>query len=223
MREPAIDTSPQLLASRGRETAVLRGQWAPATALAFKLLTAGGEGGQRCFVEFSMATHSMTLAIESSTELNEMRPEVRAQFEAILDSARHDVIEDGMPNSINERLPDLLIRHFGTVIPALVAMIEKGLASPIVAAEALKELGRVRDAVSHASRLGALERALASPSPMTRDGAGLGLARLKDPSAIPYLRDSITREPHAELKADLQLVINELLGLSDGAAAKKHQ
>jgi hypothetical protein len=55
-----------------------------------------------------------------------------------------------------------------------------------------------------------LERALFSPWPFVRDGAGLGLARLGDPGAIPVLRKAVESETHAQTKADLQLVLDEL-------------
>ena len=167
--------------------------------------------------ERAATQHSAGLA-DSSTQLREMTREMQARLDAILGAAHLDIIEDGMPNAINERLADLLVQDFKTVIPALVSTIETGRTAPIIAAEILKELGRVQNAASHASRLWTLERALSLPSPFIRDGAGLGLARLSDPDALPYLHRALEDESNAQARADLQLVINELSEtISNGA------
>jgi HEAT repeat protein len=141
-----------------------------------------------------------------------------------LDAARYAIIEDGMSNPINDRLPDLVAKDFNAVIPALLSVIEAQRTTPIVAAEVLKELGRLRNVASHASRRWVLERALRSPWPFTRDGAGLGLARLGDPNAIPALRRAAENEHNAEIRADLKLVIDELAEMitDDTPAAERH-
>jgi hypothetical protein len=162
-------------------------------------------------MEESAATQITSgMVAESSTELRELAPEIKAKLDAMLDAARHAIIEDGMCNPINERLPALVAKDFNAVIPALLSVIEGKRTTPIVAAEVLKELGRLRSVTSHASRRWVLERALQSPWPFTRDGAGLGLARLGDPTAILALRRAVENEPNAQTRADLQLVIDEL-------------
>lgn len=195
---------------------------APA-AFILNLASASTMGARRCFVEPSAATEiSGGILVASSTQLREVTPGIRARLEALLDAARDEVIEDGMRNVVNERLPGFVVKHPTTVIPALLAVIESGRATPIVAAEVLKELGRLRNADSHRSRRWVLERALSSKSPITRDGAGLGLARLADPCSLPYLRRAVESELDSQTKADLQLVINELLEATDGAPAADH-
>jgi hypothetical protein len=160
---------------------------------------------------------------ESSTQIREMAPEIKIKLDAILDAAQRDIIEDGMHNAINERLPGLIAKDFSTVIPALMSVIEAGRTAPIIAAEVLKELGRLRSASSHASRLWVLERALSLPSPFIRDGAGLGLASLADADALPYLRRAVENEPNAQTRTDLQLVIDELNEMmADGAPVANH-
>ena len=180
-------------------------------ALLVRLFGASTCGARHAFVEESVATQVISNAlVESSTQLHEMTPEARAEFQAILDGARHDIIEDGMPNTVSERLPELIKKHLDAVIPALVSAIEMGRTPPIIAAEVLKTLGRLRNPASHATRRWVLERALNLSSPFIRDGAGLGLARLADPGAIPYLIRAIEAEPNPQIRADLQAVIDEL-------------
>jgi hypothetical protein len=45
---------------------------------------------------------------------------------------------------------------------------------------------------------------------MVRDAAGLGLASMRDPRAIPHVLDAIGRESNPELRADLELVVRDL-------------
>jgi HEAT repeat protein len=190
-----------------------------------ELAAATTRGVQHCFSTESAATQNTTgMLAESSTELRELAPEIRAKLETMLDAARHAIIEDGMSNPINDRLPELVAKDFNAVIPALLSVIEAKRTTPIVAAEVLKELGRLRNVTSHSSRRWVLERALRSPWPFTRDGAGLGLARLGDPNAIPALRRAAENEPNAEIRADLKLVIDELAEMitDDTPAAERH-
>jgi hypothetical protein len=174
-------------------------------------------GVRRCFVEQSGATPELRSAfVRSDTQPRELKSEMKAELHAILDAARDDIIADGMPNTVTERLPDLVVSEFDVFLPAIVSAIETGRATPIVSAEVLKVLGRIRNPASHASRRWVLERALDLHSPFIRDGAGLGLARLADPSAIPYLRRAVENELNAQTRADLQLVVDEL-SENDGA------
>jgi hypothetical protein len=160
---------------------------------------------------------------ESSTQIREMTPEMKLRLDAVLNAARQDTIEDGMFNAINRRLPGLIAEDHKAVVPALMSVIEGRHTTPIIAAEVLKELGRLRNSASHASRLWVLERALNQSSPYIRDGAGLGLAMLADAHAIPYLRRAAENEPNAETRADLQLVIDELTEtMTDGAPTESH-
>jgi hypothetical protein len=139
-----------------------------------------------------------------------MLPEIKAKLDYVLSAANDDLIEDGMRNAVTQRLPELVVKHFDTVIPALISVLETGRTTGAIAAEVLKELGRVRNTASHAMRRWALERALRSPSPIIRDGAGLGLARLSDPDSLPYLRRAIEHEHDPQARADLRLVLDEL-------------
>ena len=96
------------------------------------------------------------------------------------------------------------------LVEALAAIVVAERVSPKVTGEALRHLGRFAHAPSQKDRLWLLERGLSSTSPLSRDGAGLGLAHLSDPAAIPYLQAAIEREPVRSLKDDLQQVLDVL-------------
>jgi hypothetical protein len=219
-----VDTSTALLDREPHSEPVEFRRLLATVLLGLRLAAASTNGVRRCFWEQSSATQIAAGAYaESSTQIREMTPEIKVRLDAILDAARRDIIEDGMYNAINERLPGLIARDFKAVIPALMSVIEGGRTTPIIAAEVLKELGRLRNDASHASRLWVLERALNQPSPYIRDGAGLGLAALGDPNAIPYLRRAVENDPNAQTRADLQLVIDELSEkMRDGAPSASH-
>lgn len=178
---------------------------------AFHLIAATTLGAHRCFLgEDTVGTQTVEVLAESSTRTRKATPEIQAKLEAMLVAALHDIIEDGKSNAVTERLPDLFLRDFNAIVPPLMALIENARTPPIIAAELLKEVGRIRDAPSHEIRRWLLERALNMSSPFVRDGAGLGLARMADPAALRYLRRAIETEPNADTRADLQLVVDEL-------------
>ncbi len=182
-----------------------------AAVLALHVFAATTLGTQRCFYrEDTAGTRIIELHSESSTEPRKVSPELQARLDAMLDSARREVIEDGMKNAVTDQLPELFLRDFSAIIPALKVFIENGRTPPIVAAELLKELGQIRDFTSHNSRRWLLAWALTTASPFVRDGAALGLARLADPTTLHYLRRAIEMEPNAEIRADFQLVVDEL-------------
>lgn len=185
------------------------------TAILWHLVSAATEGARRCFLEPTSATSLTAPAADSSTASPEVSEEFRADLQRLVKAAREQPIEDGMSNPVTKRLQTILARHRSAMVPALVGVLESRQTPPIVAAELLKELGRIRDRVSHPHRLWVLAYALRAASPLTRDGAGLGLARLGDRDALTYLRAAIQREPLDEIREDLRLVADELAALDD--------
>ena len=155
----------------------------------------------------------------SSTEWQQLAPEMKARLDGILAAAKSEVFEDGMPNVVTEQLRDLVVESYSSIVPAVSALIESGQLGPVVSAEVLKDIGRYRDASSHALRLWLLEDSLFSSEPATRDGAGLGLARLGDTDAISYLESAIARESDPSLREDLRLVLGELRETDAGPAS----
>ena len=71
-------------------------------------------------------------------------------------------------------------------------------------------LGRMNDSITRNRRLWILESGLFSSSARIRDAAGLGLASLDDPHAIPYVRKAIDEERCDELREDLQQILEQL-------------
>jgi hypothetical protein len=192
--------------------------------VALQLAAATTPGLQRRLLgEYTAGTQTIEVLAESSTQMRKASPEVQARLDLMLNEARSDIIEDGRTNAITDQLAELFLRDYNAVVPLLAALIENGRTPPILAAELLKELGRIRDAASHDGRRWLLLRALSASSPFVRDGAGLGLARLADPVVIRHLRRSVAAEPNAEIREDLQLVLDELAEtVADGTSPAGH-
>jgi hypothetical protein len=222
-QESTVDTSIALPGEQPHNEPVLGNVFAT-VVFVLRLVAASTHGVRQCLLEQSSATQIAAGAFaESSTQIREMTPEIKVKLDAILDAARRDTIEDGMHNTISLRLPGIVAADYKAVVPALMSVIESRGTTPVIAAEVLKELGRIRNSASHASRLWVLERALNQPSPYIRDGAGLGLSMLADARAIPYLCRAVENEPNPQTRADLQLVIDELNEMmTDGAPFESH-
>ena len=210
MNDRSADTSIDLGNGVSQDLAGFIKSVATCAVFAAKLATAGTAGARRCFIETTAATQLREADVGSSTQFREISPDVRVNLHALWDAAREDVIEDGMRNSISERLPELIAKDFRAVLPVLISTIESRQLEPVIAAEVLKELGRYRDSASLPHRRWALARALSVPSPVIRDGAGLGLARLCDPASLPYLRRAVEREVDPQIRVDLQQVMDEI-------------
>jgi hypothetical protein len=155
--------------------------------------------------------------VENATKDDAESHKLTSQVEELFRDWRELRFESGMENDVSRLLWRLLMMNPTTLIESLATVIVAERASPRVAAEALRHLGRFAHPPSHQDRLWLLARALKSSSPMSRDGAGLGLAHLNDPSAIPDLKAAIEREPIESLRADLNQVLEDLQRSKDAS------
>jgi hypothetical protein len=107
-------------------------------------------------------------------------------------------------------LDSLATRYGAAALVKIGELIQAEEPEMPAASEAVRWLGRRQEAQTHALRLWLIEQALSSPVPAIRDSAGLALASLDDPSAIPTLQAAIARERIEELRQDLELVLDQL-------------
>lgn len=120
--------------------------------------------------------------------------------------------EDGMESQFSLELQSL-VRSLGSdSFGALQQLLDDESVSPIVAAEALRWVGRADRFLPKPVRLSLLERALLSGSAIVRDSAALGLASLDDPRLIPALERAVASEAITALRADMQEVLEQLRG-----------
>jgi HEAT repeats len=136
--------------------------------------------------------------------------EAEQQFLSLFSSSVGLNFEDGMENPLSRGLTTLVTAYGPLSKDILAKLFEDKSVSPEVLSEALRWLGRMVDQQTYEARLWLIERALASPAPVVRDGAVLGLSSMDDPRAIRYLRLAAEREELPELRSDMLQVLDQL-------------
>lgn len=165
----------------------------------------------------AMTSPPLVEYVQNATNAGDYGQELATDVDRLFRRWQDLRFEDGMENDVSRKLWRLLMIHSSILITALASIIAVEKTNPRVAAEALRHLGRFIHPPSHRDRLWLLEWGLHLSSPMSRDGASLGLAHLNDPAAIPYLQAAIDAEPIESLKEDLKQV---LAGLNNAAASQ---
>jgi hypothetical protein len=155
------------------------------------------------------ASHTEKL-VDASTERYELSDVLYSKIENIFWIAKGEIFEDGMESSFSRELISFVERYGNTVLESITCLIVYERVDPEVSGEALRWLGRIEHAESYKYRRWLLERSLSLSSTRVRDGAILGLASLDDKHAIPYLKLAIGKEQCFELKADMELVLEQL-------------
>lgn len=150
------------------------------------------------------------LLAEVSTEPREADLDVYAKVEMLFSSANGEVFEDGMERAFSRELVSIVQKYGDRAMEPITHLLIRERVDAEEASEALRWLGRLRHGQTRAYRLWLLERCLLCSSPSVRDGAGLGLASLDDPDAVPYLQRAISRETCDELREDLAQVLAQL-------------
>jgi len=124
--------------------------------------------------------------------------------------AREVECEEGFENDFQRGLRDIV----GSWGEQGVLEIENIISSEFVerasAYWALRYLGDTPFPGTRKSRRLALERMLASPAILVRDGAALGLASMDDPASIPAVERALHSESNEELVTKLSLVLHQL-------------
>ena len=148
--------------------------------------------------------------LTSSTAQAE-KPEVLTEvLQRIFFAAREEVFEDGMDSVFSRQLVSFMERHSRLAIDILSDLLILEKVNAEVAGEALRHVGHIEHAPTRLVRRRLLERCLFDSSARVRDGAILGLASMDDPGAIPYIEQAVERESIAELREDMQDVLEQL-------------
>lgn len=146
----------------------------------------------------------------TSTEQLPTTDYLSEQITDLYTSANDGLFEDEQIRNFSETL-SVLVNTFGdAVIEELAPYIIGEKASAESAAETLKCLSHHENRVAYTYRMWITERALQSPSSWIRDAAASALESMDDPSAIPYLREALSKESNAGLRQYLQSAIGYL-------------
>jgi hypothetical protein len=131
---------------------------------------------------------------------------VEEAFQAAADEAW----QPGVASAFSRTLLALVKDDGDAAVAALERFVMNGRADPDLVAEALRWLGHLEHEPTHDARLRLLLGCLKSPSSQVRDAAGLGLALLDDPAALPALREAVEHEASPDLRHDLQQAVEQL-------------
>lgn len=148
--------------------------------------------------------------LETSTKPHEASDFLYSRIESIFWAAKGEFFEDGMESAFSRQLNSVVKKYGNDAMEVITCLIVYERVNPEVADEALRWLGRMEDSESYEYRRWLLERSLSLSSPRVRDGAILGLASMDDKHAIPYLKRAIAKEQCAELKVDMEQVLEQL-------------
>ena len=120
-----------------------------------------------------------------------------------------ETFEDGMDSSFGDSLNRIVLAYGKSAIHALRIVMHMNMDGEVVE-EALRQIGRMKDARTHYHRLVLLEHKLASPNSRTRDAALIGIESMDDPAAISSLQRAISREKYGRLQQNIKAVLVQL-------------
>jgi HEAT repeat protein len=123
---------------------------------------------------------------------------------------KEESFQYGMDSKFSANLQAIVEQYGDKAVLELGHILKARQADSEVVEEALLQLGMIDDSATQRTRLSILEESLKSDSVGRRDAAGLGIASMNDPSALPALRRALKRETSSRLKHDLHLVVEQL-------------
>ena len=141
-----------------------------------------------------------------------IRVRLATEIEGLFAAAENESFDDGFDSVLSLELQRLVLRYGNTTMEIVSEMIFADRTASHVAAEALRCAGEMRNEATHEGRRQLLERALASPSNIIRDGATIGLSHLGDPRTIPTLEAAAAREDYRLLRANMIDLLEQLRG-----------
>ena len=141
-----------------------------------------------------------------------IRERLLSEIETLFAVAENESFEDGFDSVLSLELQRLVLQYGDATLEIVSDLIFEDRVAPGVAREALSCLGAMDDKATHEGRRCVLERSLACPSHVARDGAVTGLFDLDDPRSIPALEAAAERETYRLLRANMLELAEQLRG-----------
>ena len=169
----------------------------------------------------SAGTAESIIFTGTSSDSNPREPRVDLYDAVAADFAAAELeeFEHGMESAFSRELERWIGESGPAAVEVFTHLITRELVSTAVAAEALKTLGSFDDSGTYDYRRWLLERSLRCSQAIVRDAAGLGLASLDDPHAVPFLQSAVECEDNPDLREDLLQVLSQL---EDTAACRSY-
>jgi hypothetical protein len=168
--------------------------------------------------DFTMRKVLANTSLVEATEFDDtiiIQPDiekVRYELERLFIAGREEFFKDGMESRFSKGLI-LAIEKYGEIAIAVISdLILAERVSSEVASEALRWIGDIDDNSTYERRFNLLKESLKCSSPRVRDGAGLGLSFMDDPSAIDSLKEAILKEQSKLLRRNMIQVLEQLEG-----------
>lgn len=136
--------------------------------------------------------------------------ELSRQIEPIFLRGKEERFEDGMESEFARSLAGVIESYNLLALVQIAKKVSEATSNLDVAGEALRLIGRLEDSRTRDVRRVMLELALSNSHPTLRDAASLGLASIDDPRSIPALEKAVSLEQIAELREDMQSVVDQL-------------
>ena len=178
---------------------------------------------QHCRVQLGSSTdtaHMWHFKAETAANSDENRILDR-DVDTIVALALEENIEDGMNSETASQINRFISCNSVAGVQRLATRLISDHTNAVVAADIVRVLGRNVHKDSHHERLWIAERLLQSDSPLTRDASAVALEELMDLHAIAALQDAVEVESIPELKADIEMALQELKKNADGVHSQE--
>lgn len=132
------------------------------------------------------------------------------QIESLFRNNMYYYFEAGMDSCFRRDIINLIQENPIKTLESICSLVEENEYGDNILSEVFIILGDEATSETHDSIFELLTIGLKNESAYVRDSAGLGFSSLGDKKAIPLLEEAILVEPIAEMKKDLQQVIEYL-------------
>lgn len=129
---------------------------------------------------------------------------------------KREIFEDGIDDKFSQLLKEILSKYGVLAVEKIGEYISQDKFTSSIVAEILKLLAEYNQSALYEKIYPVVIFGLKSVYVDVRDGAINSLASLDDPRSIPTLKKAIDREMNAELREDMEAVLEQLIDTREG-------
>lgn len=136
---------------------------------------------------------------------------MKQELDDIIHNAKHEIFYDGMDSVFSIGLHELLDKYDKDVIITLQHLLKDNKLPLDMVCEAFIQCGHIENSSLDNRVILFAEQGLKNKKGWVRDSAGLCLASLDNPIAIPVIQLAVKRERNHEVKEGLEQVLDQLI------------